>query len=217
MKRILTIVLTIYLFGCNMNRNYYDMPIKKWLENNLNDISSYEPVEFIVIDSSNLFELYPKIQYEFFNFSNTLQRRIDILPQIINTIPDTIIKKDLNKSLLRIKEINNKSESYLDIPLIFDLNNSISEKVNNSTTQKNTLTFTMFESSDYRLKTEKENLEYKLMDFGTSIYTLKNELKNGQYIFHKFRAKNSFGAVILSSMIFKLNKERAVVKIAINI
>ena len=45
------IVLLFSLMHCNNSDNFYTTPINNWMEGNLNDISSYEPVEYRVIDN----------------------------------------------------------------------------------------------------------------------------------------------------------------------
>ena len=55
------IPLIFLFFGCSTNSNYYKKPIKKWLDQNLNDAKSYEPIEFVALDSISFNELIPSL------------------------------------------------------------------------------------------------------------------------------------------------------------
>ena len=205
MKKTLLFLFLIIAFGCKSNRAYYETPIKTWFSNNLNDISSYEPVEFRVIDSSNFLELNPKIETKYANLINVIQRKIDLTSTLINSITDSTAKVDLiqNRKLI-LEKING---NIINIPKLLELNNNITKDLKN-VDKKEIEKIALLEGTNNRIEVEKVLLDQELKNIGTSINLLPDELRNGQFIYHKFRAKNSFGAFVLSSMIFKLDNNK---------
>lgn len=210
MKNLLLLLISTLAFSCTSNNNYYKMPIKHWLDSNLNDISSYEPVEFIIIDSANLITLHPWVESDISTLLSTIQRKVDLVSWKINSISDSnakntliknceiikrnIYKKDIN-SLLQLLELS----SYINKNLVYLNKDSILVK-------------SMFEGTEHRIEIEKDRLEDELLKINTSISSISKELKNGQFIYHKLRAKNGFGAMVLSSWVFKLNSGKTFVE-----
>jgi hypothetical protein len=196
--------------SCSLKKNYYEKPIENWLNENLNDISSYESVEFIVLDSSTLVENNPWLETKLSNLFSVMFRKAYLLPSATNSISDPNLKKELlnnqNTLLSQLKTVNINN-----IPLLLELNNSVDKNL--ILIRKDSIDLiSMLEGTNYRIKQEKIALESELSKIGSSINSITSELKNGQFIYHKLRAKNGFGAIILSSWIFKLNENKTIVE-----
>jgi len=210
MKNLVIMFSMIFIMSCSLKKNYYEKPVENWLNENLNDISSYEAVEFIVLDSSSLVENNPWLEAKLSNFFSVIFRKAYLLPSAINSISDPNFKKELlnnqNTLLSQLKTVNINNI----LPLL-ELNNSIDKNL--ILIRKDSIDLiSMLEGTNYRIKQEKIALESELSKIGSSINSITSELKNGQFIYHKLRAKNGFGAIILSSWIFKLNENKTIVE-----
>ena len=205
MKYNLLLLILIVSFSCVSNKTYYEKPIKNWLDKNLNDISSYKSVEFIVLDSANFIVPSPKIEGEFSNLTTTFRRKMDVISSVASSITDSTSKANLNHNRKILANVLNGNISIL--PILFEANNNI----NNDLLSINISSIddaAMLEAIDHRIEKEKEEMESELIKVGISIKSFSNELKNGQFIYHKFRAKNSLGAVVLSAFIFKMDNSK---------
>lgn len=214
MRKILSFLFLITLLSCSSNKSYYEDPIETWLDKNLNDNSSYEPVEFVVIDSSNFTKLNPKIKFQFSNLITVFQRKINLTSSLISLINDSLAKKDLIESRqVIIEKING---DIISLPIIIELDDNISKDL--ISIDKNAIEqIAMLEVINNRIANEKDRMKNELANIGTSINGLPNELKNGQFVYHKFRAKNSLGAFVISAMIFKFDINKTNVEKAVKI
>lgn len=131
-KICLSLISVIVIFSsCSTNEVYYKEPINKWLENNLHDYSSYESVSFEIIDSGNEFnEYFPSLSSQYSNFENVSQRKLDLIPNIVNQLKGDIKKEKLNEIIeLRRKLSSIDSLELANINKIIVLHDSLDKKV----------------------------------------------------------------------------------------
>lgn len=228
-KICLSLISVIVIFSsCSTNEVYYKEPINKWLENNLHDYSSYESVSFEIIDSGNEFnEYFPSLSSQYSNFENVSQRKLDLIPNIVNQLKGDIKKEKLNEIIeLRRKLSSIDSLELANINKIIVLHDSLDKKVkeiielkkkNSSLNESMRQLSAQYEGITNRFKREKDRLSHELENVGLSMNNINQFIDEGLIIFHKFRANNQVGAKVLNRRIFVLDTTKSEVKVTIEI
>jgi hypothetical protein len=216
----------VMISGCNSNSNYYKKPIKQWLNQNLNDRASYEPVEFKVLDENSMNELIPTIGYGKMNVYNQFQRHSDIIEEILllKYPPESdILKSEIKAQKTKFDSIID-IESYNGIITIKQLYENINSKILtllNSYSDKANMDYLViyaqFEGINDRVKTEIDSFDEKLRSIGSSKDEIRADLYKGNLIYHSYRANNAMGAKILNRMVFKLGYDNETVEKASDI
>ncbi len=221
MKKVIVISsLLILIFGCSETMTYYETPINNWLSKNLNDYSSYEPIDFAVLSNNN--DLYKYI--DLFGFQNVVQRKVSIVTDLILEIKkmDGIDSTKLtsftgfSQSLSMLNSQSDYSINSVDsLHKLLDEAYEIQINKISSNTKSDLLELcAQYEGISYRYQVELKNLDAQLLALGTDLKNYGSDIKNGLFIHHKFRAKNSFGALVINSKLFKLDdKKEKVLKV----
>lgn len=205
-------MLFILAISCSETKTYYETPIESWLSKNLNDYSSYEPIEFSVLTNSNY--LFDHI--DFASVQNVVQRKLDLIPKLI-----TEFKKLDGADLSEISTMSNYAtdlsmlNNERDYPFIlvdsviklldksFQIQAELIPKIHSTELLD---LYAQYEGTTNRYYME---VDQQLEKFGTNLKDFDAEFKDGLFINHKFRAKNSFGAFVISSILFKLDNEKS--------
>jgi len=215
MKKVILIsALLILIFGCSETMTYYETPINNWLSENLNDYSSYEPIDFTVLSNNN--DLYKYI--DLFGFQNVVQRKVNIVTDLILEIKkmDGIDSKELtgfsgfSQSLSKLNSQSDYSINSVDsLNKLLDEAYEIQINMISSNTKSDLLELcAQYEGTSYRYQVELKNLDAQLLALGTDLKNCESDIKNGLFIHHKFRTKNSFGALAINSKLFKLDDKK---------
>ena len=91
--------------------------------------------------------------------------------------------------------------------LIDDRLSSIMPEVTGLKSQSYLELIAQMEGINYRIEAEMERLIPALSNLGTTSKRFNSDIKAGKYIYHKFRANNSFGAKVISEVIFVLGDD----------
>lgn len=211
-------MLILSFVSCSETKTYYETPIESWLSKNLNDYSSYEPLEFSVL--TNRLVLFNQINYS--EIENVIRRKADVSMKIIAEIEksDGIDSTEISKMSLYASELFmlrlNPDRPFITIDSINrlldmsfeDQDEAISKILNPDLSDL----YAQYEGTSNRYQVE---VNKQLEKFGTNLKNIDADLKNGLFVNHKFRAKNPFGALVINSILFKLDSEKITVLHAI--
>jgi hypothetical protein len=216
-KEFVISFLMILIIGCSETKPYYENPIKNWLSKNLNDYSSYEPIEFTVLSINN--DLFTPS--DLFGVQNVVQRKINIVQDLIIEIKkiDGINMPELTSISGYSQNLSAlNSQSNYSIISIDSINNLLDKAYE---VQKNKITSihkteilnlsAQYEGTSNRYQVEIKNVTKHLLSIGTDLKNCDYDIQNGLFIIHKFRAKNSFGALVINTILFKLDNEKKTV------
>jgi hypothetical protein len=213
-------IFNIMFYGCSNSTNYCKKPINKWLNSNLNDMSSYEPVEFVRIDS-NSYELYmPEISMQLFNIKNVAMRQSALINStLLLKFPaeSNILIEDLKTTQVKLNSIC-ENLSFSQIVALKKQEAKVNSKITmllNSYPNRKDMNFIEIsvqnEATSNRIAIEFNELEKSLSSYNSSLGTFNSELNDGIFIFHSFRASNALGAIIITNCIFKLSFDKKMV------
>lgn len=204
----------ILIISCSETKPYYETPINNWLSKNLNDYSSYKPIEFTVLSSNK--DLFTHI--DILKLQLIVQRKVKIEQDLIREFKK-VDGVDLNQisnisdNSQNLAKFNSKSD--YSIILVDSVNNLLDKeyeiqanKIEDALKGDLLDLYVQFEGVSNRYQVELENVNRQLLVLGTDINNYDSDLKNGLFISHKFRGNNSFGALVINSVLFKLNYEK---------
>lgn len=210
-------ILLITIVSCNSEINYYETPIENWLNKNLNDFSSYEPIEFsILMNDDDILK-----STNFYAFKNELKRKNEVDENLIKELTKNkeIDTKQISDYVLTLSKIDlnsNFSINVVDsINMLLDKAIDIQLSSISSTETNELLDFHaqhLGASNRYVAALKKTKISFT--ELGTDLDNYKADVKNGLFVLHKYRAKNSLGALIIKSTLFKLDDEKKNVVIA---
>ena len=216
MKRIsiLLITLMIIIISCKITiAQKNEIVIKDYLQKNLYDTSSYEPIEFKIGSSINN-DKVPNLEQQFFNLENAYQRITEIVPYLIN-LTKSYLTQENKKQLkdIRDKCVNKDKLNLLNLTEIADLQEQLSKiidkiiksLVDKSISNQNILELeSQIEGSENRIIVERRRLNEVLDFYGLNFPYNINYIK---ILYHKYRIKNNLGGLILKETIFVINEE----------
>ena len=212
--RINLLIILILLFqSCSKDSNNYKESIKSWLNTNLNDPESYEPIDFEVLDSSYL----KNVKLEFTNYSSTIQRRARLSKELEKLLEEKNIDLNLDQFFSLNDSIVIKANSFWNFREIKRINDNILKEFQNKSDtnysfKENYLNIiAQIKGTNARIKFEEDKIEKFLKDmclYGNYTQKIRDDL----LIKHKFRAKNDFGAKIINQRIFELNQDKSRVR-----
>jgi len=216
MKRIsiLLITLMIIIISCKITiAQKNEIVIKDYLQKNLNDTSSYEPIEFKIGSSINN-DKVPNLEQQFFNLENAYQRITEIVPYLIN-LTKSYLTQENKKQLIDIRDkcVNKDKLNLLNLTEIADLQEQLSKiidkiiksLVDKSISNQNILELeSQIEGSENRIIVERRRLNEVLDFYGLNFPYNINYIK---ILYHKYRIKNNLGGLILKETIFVINEE----------
>jgi len=210
-----SLVFNVLTISCTKNETYYKKAIEEWLDQNLHDNTSYESVEYKIVDSERKLKKYiPSIAYQYSNFENVLQRKMDLLISIVDILKNKVEKEKISELVeLRGRVISILSQGIVEIDRILSINDSLDFQINK---QMNHLTLsqngkklrTQYEGTNNRIQIEKERLLNEIDKLNPSFTNIENKLDKGLLIYHQFRAYNMVGAKVLHYIIFELNNQK---------
>ncbi|MEQ8245950.1 hypothetical protein [Fulvivirga sp.] len=207
---IASILSYLILTGCT-TREAYEKPIEEYMKNNLNDASSYEPIEFKVFNS--LYEMIqniPDTYSSFIDFQNSLSRSIKSADEIFSIIDpkDSNMFNILKNNFILLRKFSNNTEicNYANLDDLLSNAYNSSNRLMTAKLEKRILErIVRVQGNLKRAMSEYKNLKNSLKRISPSKSMLCKAINNRQLIFHKYRAKNQFGALILSSRVFYLD------------
>ncbi|MDA3779010.1 MAG: LemA family protein [Bacteroidales bacterium] len=197
------------------------------MDKNLNDNSSYEPIEYkIIASTSDLHSIDFTVRME--QLENVLIRRRFLISDLVDELKtqgktDTLlineiieISKNLSmlvvsttSDLIEIDELNNKLDSTL---------NELFTTIDVSNTQEYLDLTAQLEGTSNRVDVEMGRVnDYFKESFGCSKKYFYSNLEKGNYIYHKYRAKNGMGAKVINEAIFNLDNNKKFVNRVVNI
>jgi hypothetical protein len=206
-SRILLIGLTLTLFSCG--GEYYEKPIETWMKENLNDYSSYEPIEFIVFDSTTIDGKRFIETFNFLNLETAIQRSLDLMELILVDLGEPDLEKQITQYSSMYITYENLFETYNDV---LDLGKNVL-----LLNTKDIELHIQLESVLDRIKKESRQIDEGLSEIGLGIATFDIMFDRGCIIYHKYRAKNSFGAVVLNQTLFVLSHDKSKVEYYLSI
>ncbi len=206
LSKILLLGLTITLLSCG--REYYKNPIDTWMKENLNDYSSYEPVEFVVFDSTTIDGKRFIETFNFINLETAIQRALNLMELILEDIGESELDE-------KITQYSSMDFTYENLP---DIYHDVIVLGNNLLLKTKDIELNIqLESTLDRIKTEKGHIDEGLAEIGLFMETFDIMFNRGCIIYHKYRAKNSFGGVILNQTIFVLSHDKSRVEFYSNL
>ncbi len=206
------LLLVLFLQSCSDSSNDYKDSIEKWLETNLNDPESYEPIDYEILDSSYL--EYGNL--EFSNYASAIQRRADLSNLLEKHLKDKKENENFDDFYSLNDSIIDKINYMWNFKKIKELNEKILQKFQNrndknySSDQYYLTIISQIEGTNERINLTKDRLEESL-DSNCLSDNPGEKIQNGLLIKHRFRAKNAFGAKIINERIFELNSDKSLV------
>jgi hypothetical protein len=213
--KFIFIIMVYILIGCNKSR-YYEKPINDWMFNNLDDYSSYEPVQFTILtDIRDYLVSYRDYNLSFNEKFRIISELLELFEEKENVDRSAVLQISENLEVLQKFKNNDSIFSLHRIDSLFSLIDS-SMTMLESVMPKSFSPVILYKSYQYRSNSKEYNLaiqavKEELKVLNTDFVTLDHDLKQGLIISHKYRAKNNIGAMILNFRLFKINIENGFV------
>jgi len=212
-KIVLLLMVGLLAQSCGKQKPYYQEPINNWLTNHLHNPETYEPVTFKVVNSSDkLMDYFPGLQTTYSNFENVVQRKLDLIPGLLRQNKSTLNKSVKDKIISLRREIMNVDTlGIANIEVMLNLNKKLDslmlEQIDSGNMSNDKLV-AQYEGTLNRFSIEKRKLSESLKKIDSSISEINKQLDKGLFVYHKFRASNKVGAIVLNDRLFLLNKAK---------